>query len=236
MSDEQDISPERSDAIASVLRSLKEIVSIVMGLALTNCVMVLITRGHYTSVTALSALPLSSVLYSLVLIINIVRFYHGNLRHMDTLYGHSARKVMSSSHGHGPAPLGGLGIDFMVVFLQSILFAVISFYTSPRREFLLLFMILLAFDLVWNIVTQQVARDAKDMAHQKRWMLNNVVGVIVMLVMYLEYKQHHQELFLNYGAAALAVNTLIDFVLNWKFYFPATGASTGPDVTVPVSS
>jgi hypothetical protein len=211
-------------AVASVLHSLKEIVSIVMGLALTNCVLVLITHGRYTGVSALSALPLSSVLYSLVLILNIVRFYHGNLRHMDTLYGYSARTSAartSAASTHGPAPLGGLGIDFIVVFLESIIFAVISFYASPRREFLLLFMILMAFDFIWNIVTQQESSEVRDLPHLQRWMLNNLLGVVVILVLYLEYKQHHKEVYLDLGAAMLAMNTLIDFAISWRFYFPS---------------
>ncbi|HEV2975664.1 MAG TPA: hypothetical protein VGX69_11850 [Solirubrobacteraceae bacterium] len=222
-------------AVSSVLHSLKEIVSIIMGLALTNCVMVLITGGHYAGVTALSSLRLASVLYSLVLIANIVRFYHGNQRHMDTLYGDAGRKTVSA-HGHGPAPLGGLGIDFIVVFLQAIIFAVISFYASPRREFLLLFMVLLAFDLIWNILTQQVVHDARDLAHQQRWVLNNFVCVVGILVLYLKYKQHHTVLYLDIGASVLALNTLVDFVLNWRFYFPWTiGKQRSSPAAAPAS-
>jgi hypothetical protein len=235
MNDEQSAT-DGAFAVASVLLSLKEIVSIVMGLALTNCVMVLITQGHYNTVTALSALPLASVLYSLVLIANIVRFYHGNVRHMDTLYGNPGHRLMTSVHGHGPAPLGGLGIDFIVVFLQSIIFAVISFYASPRREFLLLFMILLSFDLVWNILTQQVTHDAKDLIHQRRWMLNNLVGVVGILVLYLKYKQDHSVAYLDIGAAVLAVNTLVDFVISWRFYFPWTIETADSTPTAPAVS
>jgi len=213
------------EAVASVLQSLKEIVSIVMGLALTNCVLVLITRGEYTHVEDLSVLPVSSALYSLVLIVNIVRFYHGNLRHMETLYGRTAQKVRASVHGHGRAPFGGLGIDFVVVFMQSIIFAVMSFYATghngPRREFLLLFMVLMAFDLVWNIMTQQAMNDAKELRHQRRWILNNLVAVVAILVLYLKFKQHQEVVYLDIGAGVLATNTIVDFVISWGFYFPS---------------
>lgn len=205
-----------TNGIGSALASLKEIVSIIMGLALTNSILALITLHHYTSVAPLSALPVWSVLFTLVLVANIIRFYHGNVRHVDSLYGESAREVAACTHGS----LGNLGLDFTVVFIQSIIFAVLSFYASRRPDFLLLFIILLMFDLIWNIVTQQEASEARDVSHQRGWMLNNVVGVLALVVFYMAYQEHHHVVWLEVGAAVVAVNTLADYVISWKFYFP----------------
>jgi hypothetical protein len=209
-----------SSDIGSVLLSLKEIVSIVMGLALTNSVLALITNHHYTSVLTLSALPLSGVLYTLVLIMNIVRFYHGNMRHMDSLYGVPARKLALSTHGS----LGSLGVDFSVVFLESVVFAVISFYAGHRADFVLLFLILLAIDLLWNIVTLQEGSEARDVSHQRGWMVNNVLAVVALLALYFGYQNHHHDLvLLHVAVGVVALNTVIDFAISWKFYFPMLG-------------
>lgn len=208
---------DNSTDVASSLSSLKEIVSIVMGLALTNSILVLITRGHYTNVTSLSALPLQSALYTLVLVANIIRFYHGNVRHVDVLYGASAREDAGGIHGS----LGSLGIDFFAVFVESVLFAVMSFYVNHGSDFLLLFMVLLVFDLAWNILTQQETNGAKDVSHQRRWMLNNVGGVLAVVILYMAYQSHHHALWLHLGVGAVALNTAIDFAVSWAFYFPS---------------
>lgn len=206
-----------TSGVASVLHSLKEIVSIVMGLALTNSILALITGSHYTSVAKLSNLPLTAVLYTIVLIVNIVRFYHGNMRHMDALYGQPARRAARSTHGS----LGNLGLDFSVVFLESILFAVISFYASHKSDYVLLFLVLLGADLLWNLVTLQEGSDDRDVSHTRGWMVNNFLAVMAVLILYFASKGHsHHRLLLNLGVVAIAINTIVDFVISWKFYFP----------------
>jgi hypothetical protein len=204
--------------IGSVLFSLKEIVSIVMGLALTNSVLALITGHHYTSVLALSSLPLAGVLYTGVLIMNIVRFYHGNMRHMQSLYGAPARNIALSTHGS----LGNLGLDFSVVFLESIIFAVISFYAGHRGDFVVLFLILLAVDLMWNIVTMQEGSVPRDVSHQRRWMMNNVLAVLALFGLYFAYQNHHNHhpVLMHIAVGVIALNTAIDFAISWGFYFP----------------
>jgi hypothetical protein len=224
---EEDQSPRdqaETSGVVSVLHSLKEIVSIVMGLALTNSILALITDGHYTSVSKLSQLPLTAVLYTVVLIVNIVRFYHGNMRHMDSLYGQPARRAARSTHGS----LGNLGLDFIVVFFESILFAVISFYASHKSDFVLLFLILLGTDLFWNVITLQEGNDVRDISHQRGWMVNNVLAVVLLLVLYLtSHGEAHHRLLLNIGVGVIAANTIVDFVISWKFYFPAFKVEEG---------
>lgn len=206
-----------TSGVVSVLHSLKEIVSIVMGLALTNSILALITDSHYTSIAKLSKLPLTAALYTIVLIVNIVRFYHGNMRHMDALYGQPARRVARSTH----ASLGNLGLDFIVVFLESILFAVISFYASHKSDFVLLFLILLSIDFMWNLVTIQEKSADRDVSHLRGWMMNNFMIIAALVILYFVSKgDPHHRLLLNLGVGAIALNTVADFIISWKFYFP----------------
>jgi len=197
---------------------MKEIVTIVTGLTLTNSVIVLITRGHYSGVQSLSNLPTASILYTAVFILTVVRFYHGNIRHVDSVYGLSeSTKITPSNHGHGRF---GLGIDFVVLFTQSIIIAVDSFYASRRSEFLLLILTLLVFDILWTLLTQQQSTDASVFVHQRRWMLNNLVAVLVLTVCYTQYRDHHTALVLDVGVGVVLANTIADFAINWSFYFP----------------
>lgn len=223
-------SPQRPQrlAIDSAVTSLKEIVTVVMGLTLTNTVVVMVTQGHYSAISKLSALSATTAAYSFVLIANIVRFYHGNMRHVDSLYGNvvSPRGVV-----RGRAPKGDLGLDFVVILLQSMLFAVTSFYARAVPEFILLFLILLAADVVWVLVTQQVTDDPDALTHLKRWMLNNILGFIALIVAYFEFKANRDTLYLHIGLGFLAINTVMDFVISWSFYFP-TLTKTGEQTEV----
>jgi hypothetical protein len=203
--------------VQSILDSLKGIVSIIMGLALTNTIIVLVTHGTYTDIVQLSSLDEWSIVCSVAVVATIIRFYHGNNRFVDSNY---APWRSTETRGRGPAPRGGLGVDFLVIFVQSVIFAVISFYATPRRELLLLFSILLVFDIFWYVATAQTDRDPKAQKYHRRWMQNNLGFGLVILVCYFEFLQHkHATGWLDAGALLIAGNTLVDFVISWDLYF-----------------
>jgi hypothetical protein len=211
--------------VQSILGSLKGIVSIIMGLALTNTIIVLVTRGTYTDIAKLSSLRGWAIACSIAVVATIIRFYHGNNRFMDSNYA-PWRSV--ETRGRGPAPRGGLGVDFLVIFVQSVIFAVISFYASPRRELLLLFDVLLIFDIFWYLATAQTERDPKTQKHHRRWMQNNLGFGILILVCYFEFLQHkHAGGWLDAGAVLIACNTFVDFVISWDLYFGPPTLSAG---------
>jgi hypothetical protein len=210
--------------VESILDSLKGIVAITMGLALTNTIVVLVTHGTYTSIAKLSSLHVWAIVCSAAVIASIIRFYHGNNRFMDSNY---APWVPTETRGRGRAPRGGLGVDFLVIFAQSVLFAVISFYSAPRRELLLLFDVLLVFDIFWYLTTVQVERDSRAQKYHRRWMQNNLGFGLLILVTYFEYLQHgHARGWLYAGAVLIACNTLRDFIISWDLYFGSYAQST----------
>jgi hypothetical protein len=118
--------------ILSAVSSLKDVLSIITALTLTNTLVLLVTERTYDHIKELSTLEASSWVYSLLLIVTLIRFYHGNIRHLDDAYWLS---YTSFDFLRASTPPGGLGIDFVVVFGQSILLAVTSFYAGPRPEF-----------------------------------------------------------------------------------------------------
>lgn len=214
--------PQPAADVTSALSSVKSIVAIVNGLTLTNTLLILITGGHYSNVTPLNKVPLVNVAFSVVLIANIVRFYHGNIRHLDSAYG-SESAARAASGRHAP-PRGGLGVDFFVVFVQSLIFAVASFYAGRHSEFVSLFIVLLIFDIFWSIYAQQSAGGtATSGAPQREWLLNNLGAVIFLVVFYLIHRAHPAESWsLDVALGGLAITTIVDFVLSWGFYFPST--------------
>lgn len=188
----------------------------VMGLTMTNTLIQLVA-SNYGKTADLADLPLRTTLYSLLLILTIFRFYHGNMRHLDCVYcanGSTARNLRSASHG-------GLGVDFIVILSQSVLFAVMSFYASRPEELLILFVVLLASDVIWTLIDQQPSEDRTEFTHQRRWLLNNVGALVAMLAIFaISRGGEHSNLLIYGGAAAMFVNAIFDFKISWEFYFP----------------
>ena len=195
-----------------------------MALTLTNTLVLLITGGDYATVRGLDDLPGEGALYSTLLVVNLIRFYHGNMRHLDVVY---------LAHPESDAPpdvkpqRGNLGLDFFVIFGQSVLFAVTSFYASGRQEFILLFIILLFVDIVWIVSAQQQAADERAFTHQRRWMLNNLCALVGLLLVYAGVPGDDRLVYLYVAGGIIAVNTILDFAFSWHFYFPRAPLRAG---------
>ena len=144
-------SNQRSAGAGSAVSSVKEIVTVIMALTMTNTLVLLLTGGHYAGTRNLGDLPIQETIFSGLLILTIFRFYHGNIRHLDSVYGQEEQVKRLVK----PAPWGGLGVDFFVILAQSILFAVMSFYADSPNELLMLFTILLASDVIWVLVVRR---------------------------------------------------------------------------------
>jgi len=224
-------------ALDDTIVSLKGIVSIVMGLALTNTIVTLVTGGstivgnhavgdHSTGFLRLDQISGQAAVGALAVVTAIVRFYHGNNQHVDYVY----RRATANRRIRGRAPRGGIGIDFLVIMIQSVLFALMSFYVDGNRELLLLFMVLLYFDIVWYVTSSTIVIDSDVLAHQRRWMLNNIGFLAVISALYFQ----DGDWAITVGLAAFLLNTLVDFWISWRFYFPGftddgpLGASGSP--------
>jgi hypothetical protein len=121
----------------SVNGSLRQILSIVMGLAVTNAIIVLVLHAHAGSrrptegaIHTLTELPIANVLSTGVLIATIIRFYHGNLRHFEHVHG---RVRLEDRYARTEQSLrADLGLDFFVILFEGVLFALASFYARPQ--------------------------------------------------------------------------------------------------------
>jgi len=207
----------------SALVSVKSLVSIVMGLALTHTIVTLAnvdpselgaSGSEASKLLPLSGLSPQSALCALAVITAIIRFYHGNNQHLDRLYG-------GSSLGHrakGASSVGGIGGNFLVIMVQSVFFALMSFYIDGNRILLALFTLLLLFDIVWYVANlTTTAADRETLSHQRKWMYNNLLFMVIIGGC---FSANNDGIALTVGAVAILLNTLIDFKLSWSFYFP----------------
>ena len=116
-----------------------------------------------------------------------------------------------------------MGLDFFIIFSQSLLFSLASFYINAPNTYIPIFIVLLAFDVIWTVYSR---RPDGDMAAspQRMWLLNNLVAGTVLIVLFLAiYKVHDERVWARDAAlVVLAATTVIDFSLNWRFYFPGS--------------
>ena len=207
-----------NNPIISTISSLKEIVTIVTGLTITNAILQLMTTTSTATASGLGTISFQTLLLFILLVMNVIRFYHGNMRHLDTTY--TAEWGKGSS---GDLKLSGgrkTAIDFFVIFSQSLVFAFISFLLRVPLDFFALFVALLVADVVWFLGVYQFTSDRKAFDHQKQWTLNNTISVFALLIAIssgavLDPIVH---VYLLWGI--LVLNTLIDFTVSWDFYFP----------------
>jgi hypothetical protein len=215
--------------LSSALLSVKSLVSIVMGLALTHTILTVLTEendGVHGSVVDGASGPLlsadismKSILCAAAVVTAIIRFYHGNNQLLESLYGESTATKRRA------APSGGIGVNFIVIMVQSVFFALMSFYVDGSRELIALFGLLLLLDIFWYVANWTTADTDPDALRQQRaWMLNNFGFLIVLGALYYTKNDHWA---VTAGAAAILLNTLVDFGLSWKFYFPPIEAEDG---------
>src|SRR4029077_16642934 len=131
--------------LLAALSSVKGIVSIVMGLALTHTILTVLSTGEDSgqlvghgaaagnqAILPLSQVPLTSALCAVAVITAIIRFYHGNNQLLESLYGESSTPERTDM-------VSGIGVNFIVIMLQSVFFALMSFYVKGERQLILLF-------------------------------------------------------------------------------------------------
>lgn len=193
-----------------------------MGLALTNAIITVVTdktteRQIHGAKASVDLLPLSQIspeaaLCAIALVTAIVRFYHGNSQLLELLYGAGSRKEQNGRIS------GGIGGNFIVIMVQSVLFALMSFYVNGNRSLILLFGLLLLIDIFWyvaNLTTTDT--DPEALGQQRKWMSNNLFFLVVLVVLYYA---NNNGWAVSAAAVAILLNTLVDFYISWDFYFP----------------
>lgn len=218
-------------ASQSAINSLKEIVTIVTGVTVTNAIVVFLTDGDYTKVKSLEGFALEAITLFSILIANIIRFYHGNIRHLDTAY---FTELGNNSFGDiKQAGSRKTAVDFFVVFTESLVFAALSFYLVRPIGFFVIYYSLLAVDIIWFLSTWSYTTSPKVFWYKKVWIINNVVTFVVfcITVAWVGLDKIREGYCPFYQFSILAgINTVVDFVICWPQYFPS---STLQDASPP---
>ncbi|HWD08400.1 MAG TPA: hypothetical protein VHA57_04815 [Actinomycetota bacterium] len=218
--------------VESTIESLKAIVTIIMGLTVPAALVLLLDPVTSGTVTVL--LVVEEVVSSVVLIGNVFRFYIGNNRHLDDMH----RAHVLRSRG---VPFRGtrerLGLDSMVIFLESVILAAMGLYLRVLVVFFLLYAFLLLVDIIWIGGGYDLAgqADKSEADYLKKWFVNNGVCFLILVValaidlsqnlshmqaFHVHLKDPGIVLFSCLAVVGLA-NVVFDFVGSWQKYFPS---------------
>lgn len=190
--------------------SLKQLVSIVTGVTVAQSIYLFVSNGSYSSIRTFETFSPPSIIFFVLMISNLLRFYHGNMRLLDEYY----------SSGDNHRPPRRLDVDFFVIFGQSVLLAAMSFYVGKTREFFTLYTALLIVDVIWFFITLGFAETWLEFRRQRNWAINNVITVIALILVYANRASFSPEVYFYVLVGLIIANTLADFVISWLFYFP----------------
>lgn len=181
---------------------LQELYTVVVAIALSLVVAQLIPApgGDVT---------VEPFLLSAALLVTLIPFYHGALRHLDEQY--------SGTDARGAR--GFVLVDFLVLFLESCLFLALAVSIARPEVFVWLFFALLALDVVWVVLTSKVLGDGSGLAAQRMWRNINLVAAVVLLLASLTVDVGS----LSYLILAVALaRTGADYGFTWRYYAAST--------------
>ena len=195
--------------------SLERIFAFIVALAVTDAIKA--TFVDKATGDLILVFPAGNVLPAfLAFLVTIVPFYHGMNRHLDECY---IRRT--------PPAEGALLFDFIVFFIEaSLLFAITA---SLRHENLVSFLflgILLAVDTLWALVSNWIHYSGKAQGIQ-RWAAVNAATIASGVFLYAIVEGTGSSTISPAWLLLLLalVRSVLDYALNWTFYFPREAAA-----------
>jgi hypothetical protein len=150
------------------------------------------------------------LLLGVALLVTLIPFYHGALRHLDEQY----------AQGRTPDRAGSVLVDFFVLFLEGCAFLALAVSVARPHVFAKAFLLLLALDIVWALLTNFILTKDGKLRAQMSWLYINVVTVAVLLIFLST--DHDTTRVLWYAILTVAVvRSAVDFMLTWRFYAAA---------------
>lgn len=207
--------------MSSAASSLKEIVTIVCGLAAAGAVANLLAaaRGSEGQIVP-DRLGWGELALFSALILLIARFYHGNVRHLDEEYEGGVGRAFVKLRIPGSS--ARITADFFVILTQSLMLASLGYLLRDPVYFGYVIVALLALDALWFFFFHTPLDSHAE--RSKHWALNNIVFAAILAIT-LYFSGRLEELNQSALPAAISllilVNSTLDFVNQRSFYFPS---------------
>lgn len=208
-------SDEKRELRKRSVDNLQRLYTIVTGLSLTVAVGRLIgvsandlssLQGRVSGVDLRSeALPMF-----VSLLVTLLPFYHGANRYLDMAY-------VFTDDGSQPRPLAAV-VDFVLFFGQAVIFYTMALVLADPVWFYWLFVALMATDGLWLAFVY--FHSPANFSRIKWWSFLNWPTAVVMFV--IMATPLLPDDFKKWGLATFAAvaRTVLDYLLQWSFYWP----------------
>lgn len=199
-----------NEARKNSVGQLAELYNVVIGIALTIAI--------YNTIDKTSApipLHLDYVANLISVLVLVIPFYHGAMRHLFATYveGGGSTRIKS----------GALLADFVLLFLEGCLFVLMAALVSETTKMASVIVFLLVLDSIWGFLAWLAFTGAQSQYAERKWALINVSAATLLIIILIFAGGVFQtnKLGAQLGLLAiLSLRTIIDYWLCWAFYFP----------------
>jgi FtsH-binding integral membrane protein len=219
---ENNPSSDLKEARKRSVDNLQRLYTVVVSLAVTEILKrLLINEGKSASY--------KEWLMFVSLIFTLVPFYHGANRYLDATYVTGER---SAKHH-------ALMVDFIMLFLEGLLFFGLAMVTANESLFYTVLAVLFLLDIIWVGSTNLTAtRDEDKMKGYVTWAGINCIALIALLLFVwsnlLNWEFWSSDLAKSIALVGVAIiRTVFDYVRVWKFYYPADDDLKSDNIPAP---
>ncbi len=212
-----------SERLRRSVNALEHLHAVIIGLALTLGAQGFMSPwlGSGAVGSERSHFPLTPFLLFMALFITIIPFFHGATRHLDAVHLSGARP-----------PSRDLLIDYFLLFLEGVAFVSMGMSVYSPTHFFWAAAVVLTIDTVWGVNT--LLRSGERRPYLLKWLLLDV-GTGASLVAL--WRWIDPAAFGGLMCAGALIRTVIDYWLNWDFFFDReTEAGGGAVTAAPIAN
>jgi hypothetical protein len=208
----------------SAIRSLKEIITFLAGITFTIGITKLLVESEPLQLRNPKTFGWQEILDFLLLLVGLVRFYHGNVRFLDEEY------IIAPNRGglNSTLRMKQIPFDFVIMLVIALLFAALGFFIQIPKYFLSIYVLIIFIDFVWLFITYRIISGSdtgiaiKTKGTGLNWLHNNGVHVLLFVLAWFVcgYWLGNYEALFVVMTVLLFSNALFDFIRTSRLYFP----------------
>ena len=194
-------------------------------MVIPNGISVLLAGETCNSIRTFDELSFSEIFFCVYLIATCIRFYHGNIKNASI--EHELYEV-------GDSGGGWLLTDIIILFIQTLLLAVMSFYINNHNHFLHIFLVVLLIGATWSFIKYMyLKRKVVNRVNEEemkfspllflRWAISDYILIVILIV----WARNTDRGLLWMGNAVgwllyflLSAHFIFDYISNWSYYSP----------------
>lgn len=198
----------------ATVRSLQALYSVVAGAALGLAI------NGFVDPTREAVIPTHALPTLFALVITLVPFYHGTLRHFESVYVEEPRRTGESERS------GRLFLDFALLFVEGCLLLAAAKLVERPVAFTVALSLVCLVDVIWGYTGLLISNQVRASTTWAR--INTMASTAFAGLVWFQLAVEPDAWVLPILVLVVSViRTLIDYVTGWGFYFPSPTETSG---------